>query len=291
MKKIFHVIGACSCWGAQMRACEKGPEEFVQAKVFERLRKEGISIDRVEMLYPEKLAREENIPLPKSVSLIRDFNLQLYHSIRKAIANQTFPIVIGGDHSIAVGTWSAFVGPFGLLWIDAHMDAHTPATSPSGAYHGMPVAALLGRGIPEMAKLVKEEPVLDPKNLALIGIRSFEEGEAALLQEMGVKIYFMDEIKKRGLKEIVPEAIQHITRNASRYGVSLDLDAFDPSEAPGVGSPEKDGIRKKDLIPLLHSLGKDARLIGFELVEYNPERDIHHRTLELAYEVLYEMMK
>ncbi len=291
MKRTFHIIGACSCWGAQVRACEKGPEELVQGRVFERLNKKGIAIDEVEMLYPDKQAREEEIPLSESLPLVRDFNLQLYQAVKKALDNQAFPIVLGGDHSIAIGTWNAFKPPFGLIWIDAHMDAHTETTSPSGAYHGMPVAALLGRGLPEMAELIKKEPVLKPENLVYIGVRSFEEGEAALLKELGVKIYFMEEVKERGLKKILPEAIAHVTRHVSRYGVSLDLDAFDVSEAPGVGSPEEGGIGKKEFLPLLHLFGKDPRFMGFELVEYNPERDQNSKTQELAFEVLYEVMR
>lgn len=290
MKRRYHVIGACSCWGAQVRACEKGPEDLVEGHVFERLKKKGIPISQVEMLYPAKRARDENIPLAESLPLIRDFNLKLAHSVRRAVQNGSFPIVLGGDHSIAVGTWNAFEVPFGLLWIDAHMDAHTPETTPSGAYHGMPLAALLGYGIPEMAHLAKKQPILKPQNLALIGVRSFEKGEVALLKKLNVKIYYMDEVNERGLKAIIPEALAHITRGVSHYGVSLDLDAFLLDEAPGVGSPEEGGIRKSELLPFFSQFGRDVRLIAFEMVEFNPERDIGHKTRELAFEVLQEVM-
>lgn len=290
MKRQYHVIGACSCWGAQIHACERGPEDLVEGLVFERLLKKGISIREVEMLYPDKLARNENIPLANTLPLIRDFNLQVVQAVRKAIKNNSFPIVIGGDHSVAIGTWNAFDVPFGLIWIDAHLDAHTPKTTPSGAYHGMPIAALLGFGPPEMAHLLKKQPVIKPQNLAFIGVRSFEEGETALLKGLNVKIYFMEEVEKRGLKAILPEAIAHVTRDVHHYGVSLDLDAFSVEEAPGVGSPEKGGIRKNELLPLLSQIGKDQRLIGFELVEFNPDRDIDYKTRELAFQVLYEVM-
>ncbi|MDE3047523.1 MAG: arginase [Verrucomicrobiota bacterium] len=291
MKRNFHVIGACSCWGAQMRACEAGPEALVQAHVFERLKKRDIAIDAIELLYPDQRAKDKNIPLAESLPLIRDFNMQLYNAVKKALQKKTFPIIVGGDHSIAVGTWNAFPKPFGLIWIDAHMDAHTPQTSPSGAYHGMPVAALFGRGLPEMAQLVRKEPVLQPENFAYIGVRSYESGEAALIKQLNVKTYFMDEVKKRGLSTIIPEAIAHVTRHLSHYGVSCDLDAFDPSIAPGVGSPEPGGIGGQAMLPLLAQFGKDPRFIGFELVEYNPERDENHKTAELAYEILKQVMK
>lgn len=291
MKRDYHVIGACSGWGAPVRGCERGPEDLVEGKVFERLKKKGISIHQIELLYPEKLAKNEQIPLSRSLPLIRDFNLQLFHAVRKTLQTKAFPIIIGGDHSIAVGTWNAFDSPFGLLWIDAHMDAHTDKTTPSGAFHGMPVAGLLGKGVPEMAQLVKKEPAVMPENLAYIGVHSFEEGEAELLKELNTKIYFMDEVKKRGLKQIIPEAIKHITRNVSRYGVSLDIDVFSTEEAPGVSTPEAGGIRKEEMLPLLSLFGKDPRLIGFELVEFNPDRDLEHKTRELIFEVLLEVMK
>jgi Arginase/agmatinase/formimionoglutamate hydrolase, arginase family len=170
------------------------------------------------------------------------------------------------------------------------MDAHTPETTPSGAFHGMPVAALLGAGASEMAQLLHKTAVLQPKNLALIGVRSFEEEEASFLKSLNVKIYFMDEVKRRGLKEIVPEAIAHICQGVSGYGVSLDLDAIDLHEAPGVGSPEVGGLEKNELLRELARIGKDERLIGFELVEFNPEKDISHKTRETAFEILKEVM-
>jgi arginase family enzyme len=137
----------------------------------------------------------------------------------------------------------------------------------------------------------KKEAVLSPKNLAFIGARSFEKEELALLKKCNVKIYFMDEVQKRGLKAIIPEAIAHVTRDVSHYGVSCDLDAFSMEEAPGVGSPVKGGLRKGEMVPLLAEFGNDPRLIAFELVEFNPELDIDHKTRELVFEVLQEVMK
>jgi arginase len=290
MKRMYHVIGACSCWGAQLRACEGGPEDLADGSVFERLKKAGASLESLELLYPAKQAKEEEIPMEDSLSLIKEFNLQLTQAVKKTIQKEMFPVVIGGDHSIAVGTWNGFEKPFGLLWIDAHMDAHTPETSPSGAFHGMPVAALLGAGALEMAQLVHKTAVLQPKNLALIGVRSFEKEEADFLKNLNVKIYFMEEIKKRGLKEILSEAIAHVCQGVSGYGVSLDLDAIDLHEAPGVGSPEPGGLEKDELLRELARIGKDKRLIGFELVEFNPEKDISHKTRETAFEILKEVM-
>ncbi|HLB53083.1 MAG TPA: arginase [Chlamydiales bacterium] len=291
MRREYSIIGACTCWGAQIRTCEKGPEVLIQSQTFEQMKKEGALIREISVLYPEEMAAEIDIPLPQSLPLIHNFDVRLAQEVQKVVKQGLFPIVLGGDHSIAVGTWNGFEGPFGLLWIDAHLDAHTEKTTPSGAYHGMPVASLLGRGLPEMAHLLKKEPILLPENLAYIGARSFEEGELALLKKLNVKIYYMDEVKKRGLKAILPEAIAYVTRNTSRYGISLDLDVFSPEEAPGVGSPEKGGISKKEFLPLLQEIGEDPRLIGFELVEFNPERDQKRKTEKLAFEILQKVMR
>lgn len=291
MKKNYHIIGACSCWGAQVRSCERGPEALVEGQVFDRLQKLGILIQTIEMVYPKKKAAHFTVPLPQSLPLIHDFNLQLMRSVRQAISNGSFPIILGGDHSNAVGTWNAIEEPFGLIWIDAHMDAHTPETTPSGAYHGMPVADLLGYGLPELAQLSSKKPILNPRNLVLIGARSFEEGEEELLKKLNVKIYFIEEVKRRGLAKILPEAIEYVMHNVSRLGISLDLDIFTVEDAPGVGSPEKNGIHPNEILPLLHQIAKDPRLVAFEIVEFNPERDVDHKTRELIFKILQEIMR
>jgi arginase len=258
-----------------------------EGRVFERLKKSGVSIREVEMLYPAIQAKDEHVPLSHSFPIIREFNVKLSHAVQNARTRGSFPVVVGGDHSIAVGTWSAFDPPFGLLWFDAHMDAHTDRTTPSGAYHGMPLAALLGHGA---AGWALTPAVLKPENLALIGVRSFEEGEAALLKKLDVRIYYMDEVKERGLEMVVKEALAHITRGCSHFGVSLDLDVCSTTEAPGVGSPEEGGVRASQILPAMRYLGQDERLIGFEMVELNPSRDRDHKTRELAFEVLKEVM-
>ncbi len=290
MKRDYHIIGACSCWGAQIRACEKGPLDLAEGKVFERLIAQGASIRKIEMVHPSAKASETNIPLAKALPVVHDFNVKLMHRVQSAIREGSFPVVIGGDHTNGVGTWNGMEPPFGLLWIDAHMDAHTPETSPSGAYHGMPIAALLGHGLPELAKLRSEKPVLKPQNLAIIGVRSFEEGEEALLKSLNVRVYFMDEVKSRGLKAILPEAVEHVANGVSRYGVSVDVDAFSLDDAPGVGSPEPGGMPFQEFLPFVSRFSADPRLIGFEIVEFNPDRDVQHKTRELIYHLLKELI-
>lgn len=291
MKRKYHIIGCGFCWGAQIHACEMGPQDLIKGHIFQRLEESGVNLTKVDLLKAKPQAKDANIPLSQTLDLIHDFNLQVVQAVRKAVKNGEFPIVVGGDHSIAVGTWNSFDVPFGLIWIDAHADAHTPETSPSGAYHGMPVAALLGYGAEKMAHLTRHEPRIKPENLVYIGVRSFEEGEMELLKKLNVKIYFMDEVKKRGLKAILSEAIAYVTQRVAHFGVSLDLDFFAVEDAPGVGSPEKNGVHKKDFLPFISLFGNDPRLLAFEIVEFNPERDIQHKTRELVLEILKEFTK
>lgn len=285
MKKHYHIIGGCSGWGAKIRGCEGGPDDLVEGCVFERLRKLGVLMD-VEMIYPEKRAREVDIPLSLSLPFVKEFNLKLLHTVRTSLEKKEFPIVIGGDHSMAVGTWNAFEEPYGLLWLDAHMDSHTPETTPSGAYHGMPLAALLGFGAEEMTRAMRLKPLLSPKHVALIGVRSFEEGERALLQRLGVRVYFIEEVRERGLSQIFPEAIAHVTRGVTHYGVSLDLDMFSPEDAPGVGSPVPLGVKASEALSLFSLFRKDPRWMGLEIMEFNPHLDVDHKTRELVFEIL-----
>jgi arginase len=281
-KRIYQVIGVASGFGAQIRACEEGPDTL---KALDTLRDLPW-----EILYPPFQAKEKEVPLKDSLPLICDINNRLADKVFQAMSAGHFPVVIGGDHSIAVGTWNGvgqfFSKPFGLIWIDAHMDSHTPETTPSGAWHGMPLAALLGRGDKKLTELKRKTPLLKPQHLCLIGIRSFEEGEGQLLKQLGVKVYFMEDVQKRGFEPILKEAIEIVSKETDAYGISLDVDVIDPKEAPGVGSPEPGGILASELLKGLALLNPDPRFKAFELVEFNPKRDIAHQTAHLCQQIL-----
>lgn len=183
------------------------------------------------------------------------------------------PLVIGGDHSLAAATWKgigrALGDAPGLIWIDAHLDAHTPASSPSGNAHGMPLAALLGEGESPVATV--PGPCLDPARVAVIGARSFEPAEAERLARLGVRTYDMAEVGRRGFASVFAEARRQI--GAGPWGISLDLDAVDPQDAPGVATPVADGIAAADLLAALQSVLRERNCVGFEIVEFDPERD------------------
>jgi arginase len=210
----------------------------------------------------------------------------LCEQTKNALIQGKTPLIVGGDHSIAIGTWSgvkAALGneDLGLIWIDAHLDAHIPDTSPSQNIHGMPIAVLLGHGDSRFTTLGGPLPKLKPENVCLIGIRSFEAGEENLLKELGVKVYHMKELQQRGFSSVFEEARKSIS--ARGFGLSIDVDAFDPEEAPGTGTPEVDGLWLKDVTTAFHGLAQDPSLLALEITEFNPHRDSENKTAHLVW--------
>lgn len=233
---------------------------------------------------PEKNIRmDEAVAMPcRELALMTSTLLKQSHSF----------CVLGGDHTCAIGTWSGVYdvlrhqGDLGLIWVDAHMDSHTPETTESGRIHGMPLACLLGYGYPTLTGVMHHQAKLKPENICLIGVRSFEHGEAEFLKKLNVRIYFMDEVKSRGIDAVMQEAAEYVSRNTVGYGISLDLDAIDPNDAPGVDVPEPDGISAAELSLSLKKIVKDPRLIGSEIVEFDPTRDQNQKTEKLALSIL-----
>jgi len=275
---IVDFIGVASGVGAQDHGCEAGPEVLHTTCIKSHLCNNHVKW--LTTLYPAQTQDD----LHTIQLLCRGLAEQVQRSIE---APHRFA-VFSGDHSSAIGTWSGARSALnehdglGLIWVDAHMDSHTPETSPSGAYHGMPLACLLGRGPVELTELSQHAPVLLPQNVALVGVRSFEAGERALLSELGVHIYYIDEVRERGLAAVMQAAHVRVTQHSSRFGISIDLDAIDPGQAPGVGSPEKGGIHGDELIVALETVATDERLIGIEVSEYNPSHDVEQKTAGLA---------
>lgn len=267
------VIGVACGYGAQNHGCQDGPDVLRRFGFLNQLNDAGISYHWDGILHlPEDKSRT---PLSSVATLCE----KLADKVGDNILGGNFPLVLGGDHSCAIGTWSGVrsVMPeqsrLGLLWIDAHMDSHTYATTPSGAIHGMPLACLLGHGEKCLTELISPLPKLHPENVCLIGTRSFEEGETKLLQQLGVRIFFMEEITRRGLEAVWNDALAIVQQQTTGFGISLDLDVLDPLEESGVGSPEPGGILKTNLVEMLRSLKANPNLLAMEIVEYNPYLD------------------
>jgi ornithine--oxo-acid transaminase len=282
--RTLRIIGVASGLGARDRRCETGPDALRGAKLIARLQARGFKAAWAEMLRPA--AVEEDVHKAVAATCRR-----LAQQVEGIVRGGAFPIVLGGDHSCAIGTWKGVVnalaprGALGLLWVDAHMDAHTPQTSPSGALHGMPLACLLGHGDAALTAIAGGAK-LDPAHVCLVGVRSFEAGEAELLKKHGVRVYFMQDIAQRGLEAVMRAAIEHVQRGTAGFGVTIDLDALDPSDAPGVGTPVPGGIAVAELTAALTQLAHHPRFSAVEIVEYNPQRDRHAATAGLVGDIL-----
>jgi len=285
--KHLRVIGAASGLGAQDQACADGPLAFHRSQAWHQIERHA-QVDWGRTLFapaPDHLAPTVRIA---------EFCRQLADELGQALADQVFPLVIGGDHSVAIGTWSGvarFVGaPLGLLWIDAHLDSHTPETSYSGAIHGMPLACLLGRGDKRLLNIGLPGVQVSAAHCIVLGPRSYEPEELAFLQLQGVRIIGGDEILGRGFAACLDEALRIVKAAPAGFGVTLDLDVLDPQLAPGVGSPEPDGLDAGEVHLALRRLAATPGLRALEIVEYNPDRDRNGITAKLISGLIGEIL-
>jgi arginase len=272
----IRILGIDSALGAPEQGTEAAPPALRQLGLLEAVQHSGCSA-----VWANDLLPDAGLPRWAALgALLRDIADQTFLSI---IAG-TKPLVVGGDHSIAAGTWRGVgralgIAP-GLLWIDTHLDAHTPATSPSGNPHGMPLAALLGHGEEEMTAIAG--PALDPRYVAILGSHSFEAEELAFLQKLGVRIFSTADIARDGFAACFAAALDIVRQASTGFGVSVDIDVVDPSEAPGVSTPAPHGVHGEELRNALQGLLRLPDCVGAELVEYEPWRDINQRTGRLA---------
>ena len=261
--RAVQIVGAASGLGAAEPGCADGPARLRLAGLDAHLVARGVAATWGETLFPDQAPGE---PVAQVVCRLCE---RLARATAKVVRNGAVPLVLGGDHSIAMGTWrgvaNAVDGKLGLLWIDAHLDAHTPETSHSGKLHGMPLAALLGQ---TGDALCEPGAALSPEHVCVVGVRSFEPEEAALASALGVRIYTIAEIERRGLGEVLREAAARVRTGTAAYGITLDLDAIDPQDAPGVTTPVAGGLRAGVLLPELAALAKAAAPVAIEIVEY-----------------------
>ena len=263
--------------GALYHGCEDGPAAF------RRYLDSHAAPSQWAQLTWESPPKDPDRGDQTTIELIAQTNRWLAQTARRLVQRGKFFVVIGGDHSCAVGAWSgASEGlrePLGLVWIDAHMDMHVPETTPSGAINGMALAALLGHGLSELTALSRR--AITPDRICLVGTRSCELEEVAFAARHGIRVIGMGEISRRGIEDACGEARTIADSGTAGYGVSLDLDAFDPADAPGVGTPEQGGIRASEFLPAWADLTSSPRCVGIEIVEYNPHRDRAERTARL----------
>jgi arginase len=214
--------------------------------------------------------------------------------VLQSLADGMTPVVLGGDHSVAVGTVSGVAEFFrrrdekiGLIWFDAHSDINTPETSPSGNVHGMPLAALVGLGPEPLANIFGFSPKIAPENTVLVGVRDIDATEKENIRRAGItEVYTMRDIDERGMRNVMEDALRAAGRGTTGYHVSLDMDWIDPEDAPGVGTPVRGGATYREAHLAMEILADHGRMLSFEIVEVNPVIDEHNRTADLAVELV-----
>jgi arginase len=234
------------------------------------------------------LAEQIELPAPgerlRYLGALVEVNRALARQVAAVVDEGSFPLVLGGDHSLAIGSVGGLARGrrIGMIWVDAHADFNTADTTPSGNIHGMTVAALTGRGHPALTGLHGFTPVLRDADVALVGIRDVDPLERLALRDSGIHIFTMHDVDRRGLATVMEEAIGRVTAETDGFHVSFDMDALDPSEAPGGGTPVLGGVFYREAHLAMELVSESAMLIGLDLVEVNPILDERNATAELA---------
>jgi arginase len=281
-------IGAALDLGSGRRGVDMGPSAIRYAGLDARLAGLGYDIDdwgNVETAVAEATATGN--PSARFLAEIKETCERVARLVERSVLEGRVPVVLGGDHSVALGTVGGLASAHGLgavLWLDAHGDLNTPETSPSGNVHGMPLAAALGRAGEEFASEVWPLPALDPERVMLVGVRSLDEGERSYIREAGLGVYTMTELDRRGVEAAVREALERV-RGAPFVHVSLDMDVVDPEVAPGVGTPVRGGLSYREAHLALELVAESGLMTSLEIVEVNPILDRENATGELAVEL------
>ena len=279
----IRIVGAPLDLGQSRRGVDLGPTALRYAGLKSALSRLGYRVEdrgNIETVERDTLTGQPGMGfLPQVVAACE----HVYQAGRQAMAAGDVPLVVGGDHSIAIGTVGGVSHEHrtGVLWIDAHGDFNTPETSPSGNLHGMPLAALCGHGAPELVHLGRPGPKLQPEDVVLFGVRDLDPGEQELIQSTGVAVSTMRQIDERGLAPLAREALERLD-HVDRIHVSLDMDSIDPQEAPGVGTQVPGGLSYREGHLLMELLAEDGRVGSVDVVEINPILDTRNRTAKLA---------
>ncbi len=290
----IHLLGAPMDLGSGRRGVDMGPSAIRIAGIAEHLKEQGMKIvddGDIDIRNMEEL-KVGDVKARYLKEITRASRI-LCAKVEKIMEHGNFPLILGGDHSIAVGTISG-VGNYckrkrksmGVLWIDAHGDINTPATSPSGNIHGMPLAAVLGLGPSELAVIGGSFRKVNPKNIALVGVRSLDEGEKKHLKKLGVNVFTMSDIDRQGIHRVMKKALAKVTDGTQYLHVSFDLDAVDPTISPGVGTPVKGGLDYREAHLIMEFIADSGLMTSLEMVEVNPILDEHNTSAEFAVELV-----
>jgi arginase len=288
--KPIRIINVPLDLGASRRGTDAGPSAFRVAGLSAALRKIGLTISiETDIPVPAMETRKSESTQLRFKAEILDVCRQLATETQDALDNGEQPLVIGGDHSIAIGTVSGLAAYYkkkeqsiGLIWFDAHGDMNLPETSPSGNIHGMPLAHLLGYGDKDLSSVLGIHPAVDAKNVVLIGIRDVDRVERKFIRESGIKVFTMRDIDELGMSEVSKQALEVANAGTAGFHMSFDLDGCDPDVIPGTGTKVPGGVSYREAHLLLEECASDGRMTSMEVVELNPFLDHGNVSAERA---------
>jgi arginase len=293
-RRAVGVIGVPLAYGASMAGVELGPAALRVARLVRRITQLGY---KVRDLGDLDVAEEQTAPDPndklKHLQQIAATCDELAEKVEEVLTSNELPLILGGDHSIAIGSISGFSSfcrkreqQPGLIWFDAHADMNTPESSPSGNIHGMPLAVLLGYGADRLTKIGKFAPKVEPQYCVHIGARDIDRGERELVRALGIRFMTMREIDERGMRACMEEAIEIASRASGGYAVTFDVDALDPGDAPGSGTLVRGGLTYREAHLAMEKIAEAGGMRSLEVVEINTALDVNNKTAELGVELI-----
>lgn len=289
--KQIDIIGVPIDLGADRRGVDMGPSAIRYAHLQREIQRIGHKFEdrgNVEVPIAEMCPIGISDPALKYIDCIVPMARRTAGAVATSLQAGNFPLVLGGDHSIALGSirGAARHRKLGVIWIDAHADFNTAETTPSGNIHGMPLAALCGLGDARLVRLWDESiPVLNPARVAVLGVRDLDEGEKNNLHRAGVMVLGMEQIDRSGMFRAIEKALERVLQDVDGLYLSLDVDALDPRHAPGVGTPVSGGLTYREAHLACEMIAETGKLIGMDLVEVNPILDVQNQTAALAVEL------
>jgi arginase len=293
-QRTIRLVGVPMDLGAGRRGVDMGPSAIRIAGVTQGLRRLGFRVeDDGDVGVPAPESRDPGPSNARYVDPIYHVCNRLRLRVRRSLEQGEIPLVMGGDHSIAIGTVAGVAEHFrgqdcrvGLIWVDAHADMNTPETSPTGNVHGMPLATVLGFGHPRLVQIGDFAPKVDKANVCLIGIRDLDELERGLVRGSGIHVYTMRDLDERGMRAVMEEAIGFAGAGTTGFHVSFDLDAMDPRDVPGTGTPVKGGISWREANLLMEMVADSGGMTSLEITELNPILDVKNQSGEVAVDVI-----
>jgi arginase len=288
------LLGVPMDLGGGRRGVDMGPSAMRIAGLERRVRELGLEFeDRGNVDVPQPESLQPRDPNARFLAEIVAACRELRTRVAEVLADGCLPLVVGGDHSIACGTVAGISSHhhargerIGLVWFDAHSDMNTPETSPSGNIHGMPLAACLGYGPRELLELATRFPMVDARNAVLVGVRSVDPSERAVVYESGIRVFTMRDIDMHGIHSVMAQALEIATDGTAGFHLSFDLDGTDPTVAPGVGTPVPGGTTLRESHLVMEHAAASGRMLGLEITEINPILDVHNTTAQRAVDLV-----